>query len=44
MAVEELISFRSTSQSSNKDEEKKDKTNTNFNNGMKKASKRKIGI
>jgi hypothetical protein len=40
IAVEELISCHSTPQSSNKGEEKKDRTNTNFNNGMKKSPKR----
>ena len=37
IAVEELISCCPTPQVSNKGEEKKDKTNTNFKNGMKKA-------
>ena len=44
IAVEELISCHPTPQYSNKGEEKKDTTNTNFNNGMKKAPKRKIHV
>ena len=44
IAVEELISCHPTAQSSNKGEEKNDKTNSNFINEMKKASKRKICI
>ena len=42
-AEEELISCHPTPQSSNKGEEKKDKTNSNFINGMK-ASKWKIHV
>ena len=44
IAVDELISCHPTPQSSNKGEEKKDKTNSNFINGTKKASKRMIHV
>ena len=44
IVVEEPVSCHQTPQSSKKGEEKKDKTNTNFNNRMKKASKKKIHI
>ena len=44
IAAEELIPCHPTSQYSNKGEEKKDKTNSNFINGTKKASKRMIHV
>ena len=44
IAVEDLISCHPTPQYLIKGEEKKDKTNTNFTNGMTKASKRKIHV